>query len=129
MTSVVIDSSAWIDFFRNAQGSVGDAVGLLVDQDRAVLVGPVLTELLQGTRSKSELSQLQGLLAILPFANVDRKDWEQAGHTLRTLRERGITLPVTDALIATVAHRRNLAVLTHDKHFDHLPATRLPLAT
>jgi predicted nucleic acid-binding protein len=36
------------------------------------------------------------------------------------LRTQGITLPLTDALIATVAKRKAMPVLTVDAHFQHL---------
>jgi predicted nucleic acid-binding protein len=36
------------------------------------------------------------------------------------LRESGITLPLTDALIAAVATRHKAQVLTLDHHFSHL---------
>ncbi|WP_190303239.1 MULTISPECIES: PIN domain-containing protein [Methylomonas] len=37
------------------------------------------------------------------------------------LRAKGLTLPLTDILIATVAQRHGITVLTLDKHFQHLP--------
>jgi predicted nucleic acid-binding protein len=39
---------------------------------------------------------------------------------LQNLRRKGITLPLTDALIGAVAVRKQLPVLTADKHFDYL---------
>jgi predicted nucleic acid-binding protein len=47
-------------------------------------------------------------------------DWVNAGRLLRKLRNRGITLPLTDALIAVIAQRYQAKVLTIDKHFQHL---------
>lgn len=36
MTKVVIDTSAWIDFFRNKTGSIGNMVVEMIEQNRAV---------------------------------------------------------------------------------------------
>ncbi|MBX3176285.1 MAG: PIN domain-containing protein [Candidatus Hydrogenedentes bacterium] len=54
-----------------------------------------------------------------PVETLDR-DWETTGNLMRRLREQGITVPLTDALIATVAKRNGIAVLTADDHFRHL---------
>ena len=120
MNKVIIDTSAWIDFFRNQTGVTGDAVAALIEQDLAVITGPILSELLQGLKSRQEADNLGELVGILPFIEVIRGDWEQTGGLLRRLRQQGITVPLTDALIATVAKRQRFAVLTLDKHFEHL---------
>lgn len=122
---VVIDTSAWIEFFRRSEGPLGDAVAALIRAERAALVGPVLTELLQGTRSERETRQLMELTSVVPYFETEHDDWARAGETLRSLRARGISVPLTDAVIATMAHRRGLPVLTADAHFEHLPARRL----
>lgn len=124
MTGVVIDTSAWIAFFRGRELAMADAVNRLLRDDAAILVGPVLTELLQGVRQPKESQQLRDLLNILPFIETRRQDWEAAGETLCVLRSRGITVPLTDALIATLAAAYGHSVLTLDNHFDHLPAPR-----
>lgn len=125
MAEVLIDTCAWIDYFREPRGKLGDAVQRLIENDRAVLTGPVLTELFHGTRSKREATQLREALDILPFATVERADWERAGELLRSLRTRGITVPLTDALIAAVAMRLGLALLSRDRHFDHFELRRV----
>lgn len=124
MADVLIDTCAWIDFFRLPQGELGDAVQRLIESDRAVLTGPVLTELLHGTRTDRETAQLREALDVLPFVSVERADWERAGELLRGLRVQGITVPLTAALIAAVALQRGLLLLTRDKHFEHLEVGR-----
>ena len=34
MADVMVDSSAWIDYFRHAEGAVGDTLSRLLDEDR-----------------------------------------------------------------------------------------------
>ncbi len=120
MVKVIIDTSAWIDFFRNSTGEIGDTVAELIKADLVVMTGPVLAELLQGMKNKKQAKMLDDLLNILPFEETSRADWEDTGTLLRTLREKGITTPLTDALIAVVAGRGGYGVLTQDKHFEHL---------
>jgi predicted nucleic acid-binding protein len=125
MASVIIDTSAWIQFFRYGSDEVSQLVAELIRKDQAVVTGVVLTELLQGIKTDKERQHLSALFASLPFIETEREDWQYAGEDLQALRRRGITVPVTDAVIATVAHRRGLSVLTTDSHFKNFKAKRV----
>ncbi len=127
MTNILIDSSAWIDYFRFRDSNAGKLVADLLTEDRAVMTGPVMTELLRGLKTEKEERLLTQLLTILPYEEVGREDWEEAGGVLRRLRSKGITVPLTDALIATVAQRRGLQVLTLDQHFQHFEVQRMEI--
>lgn len=120
MNPVIIDTSAWIEFFNKTDSKIGDTTGKLIETDNAVLMGVVLAELLCGVKKKKEANQLQELMGILPYAGTTQNDWIQTGKTLNQLRKKGITVPLTDVLIASVACRNNFSVLTCDKHFLHL---------
>jgi predicted nucleic acid-binding protein len=124
MSRVLIDTSAWVQFFRHGEGPIADEVARLIEADEAWTTGPVVAELLHGTRSDRERRELSTLLETLSYADVLRADWEAVGDLLRRLREKGRTLPLSDALIASVAKRLDLTVLTLDAHFDELPARR-----
>lgn len=125
MNPTLIDTSTWIAFFRAKTGTIGDVVATLIEEDRAWLTGPVLAELLQGVRSETEARQLVTLFGALPYIEPVRQDWLDAGQVLRELRRRGITVPLTDALISSIAVRVHADVLTLDSHFQHLPAPLL----
>ena len=120
MKKVLIDTCAWIDFLRSEEGLLGNYVTSLIENDRALLCGVTITELLQGAKGKKEKQQLEFLFSGVETLDTNRKDWIDAGLYLQNLRSKGITLPVTDALIAMLAIRHLVPVLTIDKHFDHL---------
>ncbi|MCI5145375.1 MAG: PIN domain nuclease [Candidatus Electrothrix sp. AR3] len=122
IVNVLIDTSAWIDFFRDIDGAAGDLVADLIRLDRAYLTGPVMAELLHGVRGKREATQLHSVFAAIPVLEISQKDWIATGNTLHTLRKKGLTIPLTDVLIASVAIANNMPVLTLDKHFRHLSA-------
>ena len=124
MPGVVIDTSAWIRFFRYGNDEVSQSVADLVTRDQAVVTGVVLTELLQGLKTEKERQRLTALFSSLAFIETVREDWQTAGEDLQELRRRGVTVPVTDAVIATVAHRRGMAVLTTDPHFKSFKVKR-----
>ncbi len=112
MNNVLIDTSAWIDFFRNKSGPVGDIVSDLIQSDRAYLAGPIISELLHGARGKKEASQLEFIFSTIPYLEICRSDWEMTGKSLRKLRENGLTIPLTDVLISSVSIRNRMSVLT-----------------
>ena len=125
--NVLIDTSAWIDFLRESNGRAGDIAAELIRLDRAFLTGPVIAELLHGCRGKKETAQLQFLFSAVPCLDIIKDDWTATGDCLRELRNKGLTVPLTDVLIAVVATRNNMAVLTLDKHFQHLPAATVKI--
>lgn len=121
MSGVLLDTSAWIDFFRPGGGAMAAQVTALIESDRALLCGVVVAELLQGAKGKREATQITYMIERLPRIPTREEDWEEAGLVLGALRRRGITVPVTDALIAVIAKRCDVEILTADQHFRHLP--------
>lgn len=120
MTEVLVDTSAWVEFLRDRGSRLGDAVEALIVRDAVAITGPIVTELLCGVRGKRERAMVDNLLAISSYHEVSRGDWEAAGSTLSALLRRGITVPKSDAVIAAVARRLRLPVLTTDAHFEKL---------
>ncbi len=127
MNKVLIDTCAWIDFLRSKKGVLGNVVASTIEKDQALLCGVIVTELLQGTKGKKEKQQLEFLFSAIEILETTKNDWIEAGLSLQSLRQNGITLPVSDALIATIASRYSVSVLTVDKHFEYLPVTTIHL--
>ncbi len=88
---------------------------------------PILSEVWYGIsllpRAKQNQTELAKLIAWLPCYSLDKSDAEMAADLQITLRRRGIQLETVDALIAAVAIRYDLTLLTTDK--DFLPITQL----
>ncbi len=120
MRPVIIDTSAWIEFFNKSDSEIGDIAAKIIESDNVILMGVVMAELLCGIRNKKEANKLHDLFEVLPYADTVPEDWVQTGTALNHLRKKGITVPLTDALIATVAKRNNYSILTIDSHFTHL---------
>jgi predicted nucleic acid-binding protein len=87
---------------------------------------PALTETLLGIsiipRSKQNLAEWQRLMPGLTVYDLDRADAERAAHLQIQLRRQGWQLGTVDALIAAVALRYGLTLLTTDKDFSVIPA-------
>lgn len=127
MTKTLIDTSAWIDFFRNNSTPYANTVASLIEQDKAIITGPVIAELLQGLKTQREADNLKELLSIIPYVSVKNDDWNATGLLLGRLRRNGITVPLTDALIAVIAKNNDYNVLTIDQHFKHLDVSIFPV--
>ena len=115
---VLIDSSVWIEYFRAGEGKIFNIVDFLLDSGQAVLCGVVEMEIIAGIK-KSERAMIKDLFNALHYIETNREDFIAAGERLNNLRKKGITIPATDSLIATLALDRKISVLTIDKHFNH----------
>lgn len=118
---ILIDTCAWIDFFKSQTGELGNHVFELIETNQAAITGVVIAELLQGIKNEKESQRLERLLGAIHYLKTEDHDWINAGQLAQQLRVKGLTLPLTDILIATIAQRHHISVLTIDKHFQHLP--------
>ncbi len=114
---VLVDTSAWIEFFRRDGAlEVKLAMRGLLDKFEATLCGPVEMEFLGGARPK-EKRRLQSWFGIIPYVLKDQKFWRQSADTFSRLRQTGLTIPWNDALIATITLKQDCRVYAVDKHF------------
>lgn len=123
----MIGASAWIEYFRHGEGIVSEVVDCLLEGGRALLCGVVEAEILQGLR-RGEREEVADLFSALAYIETERRDFSAAGERLGELRRNGITIPLTDAIIGAICSRHDVALLTTDRHFDHIPEVRrLPI--
>lgn len=86
---------------------------------------PALTEFLFGIstlpRARQNLFLWQHIQDQFIFYGIDRQDAELAANLQTSLRRRGRQLLTVDALIAAVALRYDLVLLTTDRDFQTIP--------
>ena len=116
---VLVDSSAWISFFKSKSSPVKKTLIQLIESNKAAICAIVEMELLSGIKP-SEKEIITDLLSALPYMETTRQDYQTAGDHQNKLRKKGITIPSTDALIATLCIKNKLSILTLDKHFNHI---------
>jgi predicted nucleic acid-binding protein len=116
---ILIDTSAWIEFFRK-KGSpqAKSRVASLLNDDAAAFTCPVLMELIAGAREPSELELISETLSLCQRLVFKPEFWERAAHIERTLRQRGVMVPRDDVLVATVACEHRVILVCRDTHFD-----------
>lgn len=118
---VVADTSVWIPFFNHPGSVEKRELDALIDADRLVLVGVVLAELIQGCRTASEAETTASRLTGLRFVETTFSTWRRAGEVSFALRRKGLTLPLSDLVVAALALEHHLEVYTLDPHFEQVP--------
>lgn len=98
-----------------------------ISNREVITLDPILLEVMAGAR-RNAVARTQRLLEAQKHEALSPKlDWLDAATIYRGLRWRGITIrSQTDALIAAVAIRLNLAVLHHDRDYSRI-AQHTPL--
>ncbi len=122
---VIADTSVWIEFFRGGHEPVREALRRLVRAQQAVLVGVVLAELLQGCRSVKEADSILSNLAGLRFLTDSFTSWRHAGELSASLRRKGITIPLSDLVMAALALEHGCQIYSLDPHFKQIPGLSL----
>lgn len=117
---IVVDSSAWIEFLRDTDSPVCNAVDRLLDADLAVC-DAISMEILAGARDDHHLSQLRGLINRATMLPTTPADFDEAAALYRICRRRGETVrKLIDCLIAAVAIRAGAELLHADVDFAAL---------
>jgi predicted nucleic acid-binding protein len=117
---VLIDTSAWIEFFRaGGDSSIKSKVAEYVSLGSAAYTCPVSYELFLGARP-IELSDLREGLGYAERIPMNPMHWDLAAQYGSELRAAGLTVPAMDLLIATVATESKLSLLSCDKHFPQI---------
>ena len=122
---IVVDTSVWIDFFRDtATWQVEHLAQLITDDEALALTDIVLTEILQGLPTDREARRVERRLLAFDVLRLEAlDDFRRAASLYRQARTRGVTIRRTlDCLIASVCVRDQATLLHSDTDFDHLAA-------
>ena len=116
---VLVDTSAWICFFsRRGFEDLKKTLSILLDEDRAAIAGPILVELIQGTRTSDEKETIRTLIKGIHWLSLSDDHWHKAAEMAFALRRKGVTSSAIDTLIAVLAIDNGCLLLHKDSHFD-----------
>jgi predicted nucleic acid-binding protein len=123
---IVVDTSVWIDFFRDTDTPHVAALAGLIERDAGLAITDVvLAELLQGAPDDRDAARIERRLS--PHELFELKsaaDARRAASMYRAARAAGHTIRRTlDCLIASVCVRENVAIMHADADFDRLALT------
>lgn len=117
---IVVDSSVWIDYFRQRLTPETAALNQLIGTERIVVGDLVLAEVLQGFPTERGHSQARRVFQTLSVIEIAGEEIAlQASDHYRLLRSRGVTVRKTiDTLIAARCIADRLTLLHSDRDFD-----------
>ncbi len=117
---IVVDSSVWIDYFRNADTPQVALLDSMFGRSRLAVGDLIAAEVLQGVRDEREYKWVKKTLDT--FAHIDLCDYDlalKAADNYRALRSKGITIRKTiDTVIATRCIEDGLTLLHADRDFE-----------
>lgn len=123
---MLIDTSAWIEFFRGREPTAS-AVDDALASNEAALCGPIEAELRRGLLNERERAKVLPLLEGCHSLVQPEQLWQEAGDLGFALRRRGVTPKTIDLLIATYALSHSTGLLTIDKDFSAMKKAGVPL--
>lgn len=118
-SKVLVDTSAWIEFFRKKEPYHGIISGL-IDDDRICCTGLIVAELIQGAKSDKEIAVLKEFLHVFDFIRGDVMLWEKAGELSYAMRSKGKPAGLADCYIAAAASANKSYILTLDRDFENI---------
>ena len=112
---ILVDTSIWIDYFRN--GSTADALDKLIESDMICINDVILSELLPSINQRHE-EELKELL--LSFPKLQMKiDWNEIVFMQTKNLHNGINkVGLPDLMIAQNAIQNNVKLFSCDRHFQ-----------
>jgi predicted nucleic acid-binding protein len=118
MINYLVDTSIWIDYFRGKSEAIKNRMTDLAFNNRIYYNGIIISELLSGAKSKKQFDFIIENFSGLNYLEMDKEFFIFSSRITNKLRSLGITLPISDILIAAHAKFNNLIVFTKDKHFE-----------
>jgi len=130
MRPILVDSSVWVDFFKDRETAAVAAMEAATLADREIVTADlVIMEVLQGFRLSRDVRTAEAMFGRLTCHLVGGEQRARlAAENYRTLRGAGVTprSPI-DVLIATCCLEEGLELLADDRDF-RLMAPHLGLA-
>jgi len=116
----LIDSSAWIEFFRpRGAHNMKERVREALQKEEAVSCGIVVVEILRGAKSEKDYQALYESLMSLPQIPIDDAIIGRASRWGYLLDRKGKVVSTTDLVIAAAAHK-NAKILHIDNDFERI---------
>ena len=114
----LVDTSVWIDVFRDSSGERAHQLRLVVEDGELFLTRFCQLELLGGCLDEREWSLLKAYLEVQDYLDAQPETWESAARIYFELRRKGLTVrsPI-DCCIAQLALENDLELLHRDRDF------------
>ncbi len=118
---ILIDTSLWIDVFRDKIGQKKQRLQDWIGEQKVVLTRFNQLELLQGCKNEQEWNLLSPFLEKQVYLETSTHTWQSAAHIYYDLRRQGLTIrsPI-DCCIAQIALENNVLLAHNDRDFESI---------
>ncbi len=125
---VLVDTSAWVDFFNGHPSPQADALAQLIREEADVLTcGVVAAEVLQGIRRSASLAKIERHFLDMEWLTPrEPETYLEAANLYRNLRSQGLTIRSTiDCVIARLAEENGALLLSKDRDLQLIIDSKL----
>lgn len=117
MNKFFIDTTIWIEFFKGRNKAICHLMTSLIDEGLIFYNGIILSELLIGALNEKELELLENNFDGFEYLETDKEIFKKSSYMGFKLKRQGITIPLTDIIIAAHCFYNDLTLVTSDEHF------------
>lgn len=110
---ILVDTNVIIDFWHKPN----DESAKIFENNEIATCGVIKAELLRGSNSEEQFSQMEEALNDFIYLPFSEKDWISLSKQFIALKQNGLAVPFQDAMIAYLAIKHNCELWTNDKHF------------
>jgi hypothetical protein len=122
---VLVDTSVWVDVFRDASGARRDLLRATVGDHEVLFTRFTELELLQGCRDQQEWDLLSSYLVTQDYLDLTPDGWTEAARIYFDLRRRGETVrSAIDCCIAQLCLDHDALLLHRDADFQKIARVR-----
>lgn len=122
----LVDTSVWIDYFRNKQNRAVDFFCEVLDKKYPYGITSIIyQEILQGVQTERDFIKVSNYLITQRFYHpADQiETYSHAAKIYFNCRKKGITVRSTiDCLIAQISIENDLILIHHDKDYEFIKA-------
>ncbi len=124
MSRYLVDTSVWIDFFKQRKTPAVEQLYRVLDHpDNFGITEFIYLEILQGTLNKQDFERLAEYLVSQTFfyPKYGLETYKNTAHLYYSCRSQGLTIRSTiDCLLAQIAIEHDLILLHNDKDFLYI---------
>ena len=124
MIKLLIDTSVWSEALRRKEKSINSSETLvrriIENNDEIIIVGIILQEILSGITNEKLFLEILNILNDFSYVEITKEDYIHAAELRNKCKQRGITAGSFDFLIASVAIRNKLMLVTYDNDFKNI---------
>ena len=117
---VLIDTSVWINFFRDKSPTFSQKVDDLLADNEIYVPTIVVAELIQGSKSDREIMAVKEFLEAFHIIDQKEDTWIKAGELSNQLKRKGKRVNLADCYISIIAEDHGCQIFTLDEHFKDI---------